>query len=214
VSRLIADCGSIWTKLRDLETGETRILPTREMLRDESLRFEVATGHLGRRRAERFENELVALAQGALKLVPDDDFIVVDVGARDTKYCRFRGRRLDRLDWNQSCGANTGFTLELLARYYDVDFGCLPVAEHPIAVTCGVLGMEKIFDAVIHGDTPETAIAQFVGGLALNVFSFAGRPECMHLSGGLCLNGCFVASLERYCAVAPLGRMVLLEGLD
>ena len=197
----------------DLETGQVRILPTREVLKDDRLCFEIATGHLGRDRAKRYENELVALAQGGLKLVKDEHFIVVDVGARDTKYVRLQDRRLDRLDWNQSCGATTGFTLELLSRYYNINYDDLAVAEKPIPVTCAVFGIEKIFDSIIQGGSAETAIARFVHGVALNVYNFVQRPEKLYLAGGLCLNRCFVESLKRYCEVVPLGRTVLLEGL-
>ncbi|MCX6375072.1 MAG: ATPase, partial [Armatimonadetes bacterium] len=105
---LIADCGSSWSKIRDLESGETAILPTQKVLRELDLHFDVATGHLGRDRADRYENELIALAQGSLKLADEDDFTVVDIGSRDTKWVSFNGRKLRKLDWNQACGANTG----------------------------------------------------------------------------------------------------------
>ncbi len=210
---IIADCGSSWSKIRNLEVNETIIAPTRQLLADESIRFDVATGHLGKSRAERYENELVALAQGSMKLVNEDDFTVVDIGSRDTKYVRFTGRKLDKLDWNQACGATTGFTLELLAKYYDVDFSKLPVSEQRLPVTCGVFAIEKIFDTLIHGGSAEDALAAFVHGIAFNVHSFAGKPERLYVSGGLCANRCFMDSLWRYCEPIPLGREVLLEGL-
>lgn len=191
----------------------TAILPTRQILKDTELRFDAATGHLGHDRTEHYENELVALAQGSLKLVAEDDFTVVDIGSRDTKYVRFRNRKLRKLDWNQACGASTGFTLELLSKYYDVDFNRLPSSEEKIPVTCGIFAMEKMFDAIIRGKSAETALAAFVHGIAFNAYNFAQQPEVLYLSGGLCSNLCFIDSLSRYCEVIPLGRNVLLEGL-
>ncbi|MHB9126279.1 MAG: ATPase, partial [Armatimonadota bacterium] len=143
----------------------------------------------------------------------DRDFTVVDVGSRDTKFVRFRGRKVRKLDWNQACGASTGFTLELLGKYYEIDFSILRAVPERIPVTCGVFAIEKIFDAVIHGYSHETAIAAFVHGIAVNIHNFAQRPERLYVSGGFCENRCFLESLRNYCEVLPLGRTVLLDGL-
>lgn len=210
---LIADCGSSWSKIKDLDNGNITIDLTSRVLADPNLRFKVATGHLGRERTERYENELVALAQGSLKLVKDDDFTVVDIGSRDTKFVSFRGRKLRKMGWNQACGASTGFTLELLAKYYEVDYNHLPPSEDMIPVTCGVFAIERIFDSIILGGSPEEALSRFVHGIAFNVYNFAQRPQKLFVSGGLCANRCFLESLQRYCEVIPLGRHVLLEGL-
>lgn len=210
---LIADCGSSWTKVKDTDSGETAILPTRQVLRETDLRFDIATGHLGRDRTDRYENELVALAQGSLKIVEDEDFTVVDIGSRDTKFVSFMKRKVRRLDWNQACGANTGFTLELLAQYYGVDYNKLPVSHDRLPVTCGIFAIEKIFEAIIRGEDVEKALAAFIHGIAYNVFNFVQRPKVLFVSGGLCANRCFLDSLSRYCDVVPLGRNVLLEGL-
>jgi len=213
MSTLIADCGSSWSKIKNLKDGEVVIRPTQQVLRDRALRFRVATGHLGRSRTLKYENELIALAQGSLKLVPENDFTVVDIGSRDTKFIRFRSRKVRKLDWNQACGASTGFTLELLGKYYGIDFDALPACDEKIPVTCGVFAIEKIFDAIIHGEPTERALAAFVHGIAFNVYNFVQRPDKLHVSGGLCANRCFLDSLSRYCEVIPLGRNVLLEGL-
>ncbi len=211
---LIADCGSSWSKIRDTETGEVAVIPTQKVLREYDLHFDVATGHLGKDRTDRYENELIALAQGSLKLIPEDDFTIVDIGSRDTKFVRFHNRKLRKLDWNQACGANTGFTLELLGHYYNVDFTKLPSTDQKFPITCGVFAIESIFEAIIRGDAPETALAAFVHGIAFNVYNFVQRPDQLYVSGGLCENSCFLDSLTRYCDVAPLGRNVLLAGLE
>jgi hypothetical protein len=71
--------------------------------------------------------------------------------------------------------------------------------------------MSNIFDAVIAGESETEAVAKFVRGIARNAYRFAGSPDRLYLSGGLCDNPLFVASFP--CQVVPLGRFVLLEGL-
>ena len=95
---LIADCGSSWSKIRNLKDGQTVVYPTRQLLTNTDVRFRIATGHLGKDRTDTYENELVALAQGSLKLVPDADFTVVDIGSRNTKFVRFENRKVRKLD--------------------------------------------------------------------------------------------------------------------
>ncbi len=104
-----------------------------------------------------------------------------------------------------------GFTIELLEKYYHLDFAALEVPKTSFSITCGVLGMSHIFDAVITGASEAEAVAKFVKGIAINAYNFAKRPEKIYLSGGLCDNPLFVASFP--CPVVPLGRFVLLEGL-
>jgi len=213
MTRLVADCGSSWSKIKDLDTGESAICSTKQILNNPDIRFHIATGHLGKDRADSYENELVALAQGSLRLVDDDHFTVVDIGSRDTKFVRFHDRKVRKLDWNQACGASTGFTLELLGKYYELDFSELRFSPERIPVTCGVFAIEKIFDAIIHGYSAEVAIASFIHGIAYNIFKFSQQPDTLYVSGGLCENRCFLDSLSTYCRVIPLGRSVLLEGL-
>jgi activator of 2-hydroxyglutaryl-CoA dehydratase len=210
---LIADCGSTWTKILETATGEVEIISTRELVRRGDLFFEVATGHSGKNRCGIYRNELIALAQGSLALVGDEDFSVVDVGGRDVKFIRFAGRKVKKLDWNLACGSSTGATIELLGNYYEVDFDGLPPSGRWINVTCGVFGMEKVLEHVSTGTPPEEAVAMFLHGMVRNVFDFSGRPEHLYLSGGFCENKCFLKTMEKYCGVTPLGRTVPLEGL-
>jgi activator of 2-hydroxyglutaryl-CoA dehydratase len=210
---LIADCGSTWTKILDTGTGALEIISTRELVRREDLFFGVATGHSGKKRCNVYKNELIALAEGSLKLVGGEDFSIVDVGGRDVKFIRFKGRKVDKLDWNLACGSSTGATIELLGSYYEVDFSDLPAAEKWINVTCGVFGMEKVLEHVSTGTRPEEAVAMFLHGMVRNVHDFSGRPERLYLSGGFCENKCFLKTMEKYCSVTALGRTVPLEGL-
>jgi hypothetical protein len=210
---LIADCGSTWTKILDTGSGELEIIQTRELVRRKELFFEIATGHSGKSRCRTYKNELIALAEGGLTMVSSSDFHLVDVGGRDVKFIRFENRKVRKLDWNLACGSSTGATIELLGNYYEIDFESLEPAEKWINVTCGVFGMEKVLEHVSTGTTPEKAVSMFLHGMVRNVFDFTGRPGRLHLSGGFCVNNCFLKTMERYCSVTPLGRTVPLEGL-
>ena len=143
----LADFGTTWAKWYDTEAGTYGISPTSQV----DFRAEVATGHNVRARAERTVNELVALAEGGLRRIPNPDFVLVDVGSREIKFVRFEGRRLKEMNWSTSCAALTGFTLELLGSYFQLDFSRVTPAEKSAPVTCGVLGMEQIFELVASG---------------------------------------------------------------
>lgn len=207
---LLGDFGTTWTKLQDTETGERRVLPTRQA-RD--IRVAVATGHNARSRAPRHVNELIALAQGGQRLIPEDEFLLLDVGSRDVKYVRMRRGELMDMDWMTTCGALTGFTLELLGRYYDLDYGAIEPAERAVPVTCGVLGMEQLFELVSQGVSEAKAVARFAKGIAMNAYRFIGEPKRLYLSGGMCENRLFTRSFPDGVEVRLLGRFVLLDGL-
>ncbi len=209
----IADCGSTWTKILDLESDLLEIIQTKELVKRADAFFEVATGHGGRIRCSKYKNELIALAEGGLRLVGEEDFSLMDVGGRDIKFVRFVGRKVDKLDWNLACGSTTGATVELLGGYYDIDFESLEPADKWINVTCGVFGMEHVLEHISTGTTPEESVAMFLHGVVRNVYDFAGRPEHLYLSGGFCDNPCFLKTIEKYCSVQALGRTVPLEGL-
>jgi activator of 2-hydroxyglutaryl-CoA dehydratase len=209
----IADCGSTYSKILDLDSGVLEIVATKELVRRAGERYDVATGHCARGRCGVFRNELIALAEGGLALVADEDFSLVDVGGRDIKFVRLRGRKVEKLDWNLSCGSTTGATLELLGNYYDIDFTALAPSDRWVNVTCGVFGMERVLEQISLGTSPEESVAMFLHGFVRNVLDFLGRPAHFYLSGGFCENPCFVRTAKRYCRVTPLGRTVLLEGL-
>lgn len=206
---LLADFGTSYCKFLDLATNATRLIPTRELNRD--TRVDIATGHNGKRFSSRYINELTALAKGGEILIAEDSFTLLDCGSRDIKYIRYEKGELQDMGWNAECGASMGFTIELLERYYGLDFSRLAVPQSSFSVTCGVLGMSHIFDAVVSGESEATAVARFVKGIALNAYNFSGRPTSLYLSGGLCNNPLFVQAFP--CLVTPLGRYVLLEGL-
>ncbi|ADW16279.1 activator of 2-hydroxyglutaryl-CoA dehydratase (HSP70-class ATPase domain)-like protein [Desulfobulbus propionicus DSM 2032] len=207
---LLADFGTSYCKILDTaESNAPRIIATRDLPPD--FLADLGTGHNAARRSKRSINELTALARGGGRLINRSDFVLLDCGSRDIKYVRFRHGEVMDMGWNAECGASMGFTIELLATYYQLDYAALPVPSTGFSITCGVLGMSHIFDAVVSGVPEATAVAQFVRGIALNAYRFAQEPQELYLSGGLCDNPLFVASFP--CQVHPLGRFVLLEGL-
>ena len=196
-----------WTT--SLVHAEPQIIATRDF--DRHQRVDIATGHNGKSYATYYVNELTALARGGEQLIEEESYTLLDCGSRDIKFVRYEQGQVKDMGWNAECGASMGFTIELLERYYDLDFTSLAVPASSFSVTCGVLGMSHIFDAVVNGQSESEAVARFVKGIALNAFNFAGKPDKIYLSGGLCSNPLFVRSFP--CALRPLGRYVLLEGL-
>ena len=207
---IVADFGTSYSKILDTaQDKQPRILATSKLPRD--FLADLATGHNAARRSRASINELTALARGGEKLICEDEYVLLDCGSRDIKYVRCAAGRVTDMGWNAECGASMGFTIELLARYYDLDYTKINVPETGFSITCGVLGMSNIFDAVIAGESETEAVAKFVRGIARNAYRFAGSPDKLYLSGGLCDNPLFVASFP--CQVIPLGRFVLIEGL-
>ena len=208
---LLADFGTSYCKI--LDTGadaSPRLVATRDL--DRAFSADLATGHNAARRSRRSINELTALARGGIELVGRPDFVLLDCGSRDIKFVRFAGGQVVDMGWNAECGASMGFTIELLSAYYGLDYASLAVPQTGFSITCGVLGMSHIFDAVVSGVSEAEAVARFVRGIALNAYRFANEPAELYLSGGLCDNPLFVASFP--CRVHPLGRFVLLAGLQ
>lgn len=207
---LLADFGTSYCKILETESNEEpRILPTRDL--PLSFQADLATGHNAARRSRRSINELTALARGGKSLINRPDFVLLDCGSRDIKFVRFRNGEVVDMGWNAECGASMGFTIELLSTYYRLDYASIAPPSTGFSVTCGVLGMSHIFDAVIAGESEAEAVAKFVRAIALNAYRFAHEPDELYLSGGLCANPLFVACLP--CRVYPLGRFVLLAGL-
>ena len=207
---VLGDFGTTWAKLLDTETGERRVVPTREA---RGVKADIATGHNARRRAPRHVNELIAMAQGGGRLISEAEFLVLDVGSRDVKYVHMRRGELAGMDWTTTCGALTGFTLELIGRYYGLDYGRMKPSAKSVPVTCGVLGMEQLFELVSEGVSEEEAVARFARGIATNAYRFIGEPKQFYLSGGMCENRLFLRSFPEGVEVRPLGRFVLVEGL-
>jgi len=207
---LLADFGTTWTKLIDTETGTRRIEKSRHVAH---VHADLATGHNARPRSRASINELIALFEGGLHTVAENDFILVDIGSRDLKYIKVADRKVGEMDWSTSCGTLTGFTLELLASYFSIDYHTLTPSPKRDSFTCGLLGIERLFERLANGSSVEESVAAFTHSIALNAFNFIGKPEKFYLSGGMCDNPLFIASFPGGVEVIPLGRFVLLEGV-
>ena len=196
--------------------GHFYIVPS-SSLASLNLKFHGATGHMSKNmiiEGGKYENEILALAYGAQKILEDlNDATVVDLGSRDSKWIRFNAGKYKDLDWNGACGSATGATIEMICRYYNVNSAELAFSKEKYPVTCGVFAMEKIMDDISSGQNPEIAISKYIHGIAYNTWNFARKPEKIFLSGGFCENRCFVESLSHYCKVKTLGRSVLVQGV-
>lgn len=207
---LLGDFGTTWTKTLDTDTGGRRVIPTREV---QELRVDLATGHNALGRAGTFVNELLALIRGGISRLGPGPWTLADIGSRDIKVVRVEHSRPVAMDWNNSCGALTGFTLELLGRYFNLDFRAVEPVSTGLPVTCGVLGVERLFDEVASGRPVEQAVAAFARGMASFTHAFINRPDHFYLSGGMCDNPLFLNSFPKGTEVEPLGRFVLIDGL-
>ncbi|MDD5757922.1 MAG: ATPase [Desulfobulbaceae bacterium] len=209
---ILGDFGTSYCKFLNVaeDGSQPTILSTKEL--PGNLHVDLATGHNGRRFADRYVNELIALARGGESMIAEPEYVLLDCGSRDIKFVAYKDGKLKDMGWNTECGASMGFTIELLEKYYDLDYQKMGAPESTFSVTCGVLGMSHIFDAVISGMPVSEAVARLIKGIALNAYRFCGSPDRLYLSGGLCANPVFVGSLP--CEVVPLGRYLLLKGLS
>lgn len=207
---LLADFGTTYSKFINLDGNAKPFIQETKTL-TKGLQVDVATGHNGKRFSTTYVNELTALAKGGECLIEAESFTLLDCGSRDIKYIRYENNTLADMGWNAECGASMGFTIELLERYYEIDFSSLTPPATCFSITCGVLGMSHIFDEITTGVSATDAVAKFVKSIAINAYRFAGEPKTIHLSGGLCSNPLFTASFP--CEVVSLGRYVLLEGV-
>ncbi|MFH0702400.1 MAG: ATPase [bacterium] len=196
--------------------GRIFLFPTK-LLPKINIFFDSATGHMVKNHIKpdgSYENEVLALAYGAKKILNNpENATIVDLGSRDIKWIKFKDGKYKDLDWNSNCGSATGATVEMLCKFYNVDPAKIPVQKEKIPVICGVFAMEKIMDIIASGVSANIAIAMYIHGISYNTWHFARQPKEIFLSGGFCMNPCFVESLKLYCKVISLGRFVLLEGL-
>ena len=206
------DAGSSWCKIYTLGADAVEVLPVQQMNRSD-MRFDWGTGHTARKRSTNYENDLISLTRGALALVDEPSFTMLDLGSRDAKLVGFTERRPTKLDWSVGCAAAAGATVEMLGRFYDIDLTRVAITDEWSPVTCGTYAVERIMDAVSNGDAPEEAISRFIHGLAKNTFTFCGKPKKVYLSGGFTTNPAFIAALSRYTETVPMGRTVPLAGL-
>ena len=221
--KLYLDAGTTWSKIISTKNVEELakylvfnkndcfyyILPSSE-LKKYNFTFEKVTGHMTG--LKKPENEIIALTKGILGKI-DEDALVLDLGSRDAKWIKLKQGKFFDLDWNTSCAAATGATVEMLLKFYDLKSEELEFNEEKYPITCGIFGLEKIMDDISNGTDKKAAVSKFIHGIAFNAWKFAKNPKKIYLSGGFCQNECFVKSLSKYCEVVKLGRFVLVEGL-
>ncbi len=210
--KIYVDAGTTWTKILKIDNNEKKykVIPTKDLKKIDIKPLKV-TGH-SIFKSDNYENEVVALANGARKYL-EDNFIVLDLGSRDIKWVKYQNKKFQDMDWNSSCASATGATVEMLLKFYNVDVSELIFTKEKYAITCGIFGLEKIMDDVSNGLEPKIAISKFIHGIAYNAYIFTKSPEKICLSGGFCENRCFIECLEQYCKVLSLGRFVLVDGL-
>jgi activator of 2-hydroxyglutaryl-CoA dehydratase len=212
---LFIDAGTSYTKVFDLAQNNfyCASLANNSSLSD--LRPAYATGHNAVQFSTAVQvNELVALGEGAFREITEPDFIVLDVGSRDMKIVEYRNRKFYHCDWNSMCGAMVGFTIDLMLKYFNKTYDELPVAEKPLDITCGLLGINQFFDKLHRTSEIETGLSSLIYGFARFSWQFAGRPKKIYISGGLSENKLFLNYLNQFCVeVIPLGRYLLVKGL-
>ena len=68
------------------------------------------------------ENEILALACGSRKLLKgEQNYTILDIGSRDTKWVRFENGKYKELDWNSACASATGATIEMIGKFYSLN---------------------------------------------------------------------------------------------
>ena len=209
------DAGTTWSKILEIDNkGEKtyKILLSSE-IKNLNLKFDKVTGHnYNFVKKDDYVNEVVALSFGAKDKIKGNG-VILDLGSRDIKWVKFKNSKFSDMDWNASCGAATGATVEMLLKFYNVDVNSLYATKEKYSITCGIFGLEKIMDDISNGLEAEHAISKFVHGIAYNAYEFTKKPETLYVSGGFCANKCFVDCLSNYCNVITLGRFVLVDGL-
>ncbi len=212
--KVLIDSGTSYSKIYYCDTQKYEIIPTK-IIREKvnSLEIIAATGHNAKRLSGNNINELLALAKGCENIFKSGKTAtVVDCGSRDIKYIKFDSDKNLSIDWNTECGAFCGQIVELMVNHFQFDINKLVPAQTPIPLTCGILGMTRMFDLVCDGTDAENAFSMFIKGLADNIYRFVGKPNKIYLSGGFCDNPLFLNSFND-TEIAPLGRFVLIEGL-
>ena len=209
------DAGTSYIKIFNSGSGELKILSLAEFKDHPVIKADYVTGHNANLFSDAVVvNELVALAKGAKAIIQEKDFTVLDVGSRDMKLIKFCDGEFEKCDWNTSCGAMIGFTMELIMKYFNKIPEDIKDTDMCFDITCGLLGITKFFDNISKTTTIEEGLSALINGLSKFTWQFAGKPEKLYLSGGLSENKIFLNHLQKLVPnLKSLGRTVLIEGL-
>ena len=159
---LYIDAGTTWSKIIEIENPDFEkdfqnflikkesnknyyILPS-NLIKKSHYQFDNATGHMDLgllKSPENKENEIIALANGAIKKIKENNALIFDLGSRDAKWIKFHNGKFQDLDWNTSCASSTGATVEMLLKFYDVKISELEFCQEKYTVNCGIFGLEK-----------------------------------------------------------------------
>jgi len=214
---LLVDAGTSYIKILDTAapSGTLKIIPLAELKTLGGIKADYVTGHNASLfTSAKFVNELVALARGAKASIKEKDFTILDIGSRDMKIVTFSEGEFEKCDWNTSCGAMIGFTMELIMKYFGRTPSDLKDTDRSFDITCGLLGITKFFDNISKDTSIEEGLSALINGLSKFTWQFAGKPQKLYLSGGLSDNKIFLAHLKKLVPeLIPLGRTVLIEGL-
>ncbi len=210
---IIIDSGTSYSKVYHIDTQAYEVMPSRQIKKVlDQYHVVAATGHNAHRLSDRVVNELIALAKGAQSHTSgNDSYTVVDCGSRDIKYIKVE-QGIVTMDWNAECGAFCGQIVELLQRHFQCDPQDITPADKALSLTCGILGMTRMFDLIADDCESDYAFARFMKGLADNIYTFAKKPRVLYISGGLCDNPLFMQSFDS-TQVVSLGRFVLVDGV-
>jgi activator of 2-hydroxyglutaryl-CoA dehydratase len=212
---LLVDAGTSYIKIFNTKINKVKIIPVSEIKNCKITKADYATGHNANFfYTSKNVNELIALAKGSEKIINKPNFTVLDIGSRDMKTVQYKKKEFDKCDWNTSCGAMIGFTIDLITKYFKMDPNKLKTNDKAFDITCGLLGITKFFDSISKENTIEEGISSLIHGMAKFSWIFAGKPKELYLSGGLCDNKLFVEYMKKYIKkINPIGRYVLIEGL-
>jgi len=211
----LIDAGTSYIKTLDTSSGEKRIFPVTDRSSYIELKPEIVTGHNASLfKGSKKVSELVALAEGIRTISKEANFIVLDIGSRDMKLVSFYENNFERCDWNTSCGAMIGFTIELMIKYFNKELKNIPDTDKKLDITCGLLGITKFFDGISKQETIEENLSALMNGMAHYAWHFSGKPDRLYLSGGLTQNDVFTKHMKKLIKeLIILDRFTLLEGL-
>jgi activator of 2-hydroxyglutaryl-CoA dehydratase len=236
---LLIDAGTSYFKIYNIKTKKYAIHSILEANKIKNKEVVLATGHNKHifKNAKKI-NELVCLSKGLdininnfnnfiknknnnnnknnnINNNNNNNFIIIDVGSRDIKLLEYTNNKFIKCDWNSTCGAMIGFTVELMCKYFKVDINQLKKTDKILDITCGLLGITNFFDLISKNNKNiNEAISALIKGMAKYTYNFSNNKGVFYLSGGLCENTLFIEYLKEYNKnIKPLGRFILLEGL-
>lgn len=213
---LLVDAGTSYLKIYNKEDNSYKIIKLIDIDKINKENFILSTGHNKNifYNSKKF-NELVCLSKGVMQISTEKSFSIIDIGSRDIKQIEFNNNKFVKCDWNSSCGAMIGFTLELLANYFNINYNNLEMVDKSIDITCGLLGVSNFFDLITKNNhNIDFAMSALMHGVAKYIYNFCDKENFLYISGGLSENKLFINYLSQYHKnIEPVGRFVLIEGL-